>query len=414
MTEVEVAVVGAGAAGIAAAKRLRQAGVEHLVLEAGARLGGRAWTDHESFPGIPFDRGCHWLHSASENPLRALADELGFKYDKGFSFSERRYLIGDRQAGPEEAAEIGRYLKAAYRSIYRRAAAGEDLPLAGAVDRDSRWYPIFAHLIALQTSGDTGDVSLMDYAAGQDTEEDYPVEAGLGALLLTQANGIAVRCGIAVREIDGSGRRLVIRCDDGELVARSAIVTVSTGVLASGAIKFTPDLPLGFQEAIAALPLGAYEKVAFQFSEELPDLPRNCTILPNDPDLAPISFVLRPFGRPMAVAEIGGTAARDLGEVGEAALLDFAACHLERLMGSDLRRQILRSLATSWTKDPFIRGAYSYAKAGKAALRQRLREPHQERVFFAGEATSPDCFATCHGAYQSGIAAAERALASLS
>lgn len=408
MTEVDIAIIGGGAAGLAAARHLHDSGADYLLIEAGDRLGGRAWTDLSTFPGIAFDRGCHWLHSASINPLRAIADRRGIAYDADFAFTDRAFFIGDRQVPDDRAAAIA----SATEDFFERIEAGAEIdgPVVDLLDVHRPWYGVFEHYFGLVTSASPGDVSALDYNRGNDTHEDYPVPDGLGALVLTQAEGLKSVLSSPVDTIDHTGATIRIGLETGEIRARAIILTVSTNVLASGAIRFVPDLPASLMDAVAGCPQGCYEKVAFLMSDTLDGLPANVTMLEDSLSGPPASFQINSDGKPLIVAEIGGPAAVDLVAEGEAALIDFARARLTGAFGSALKSSVLASTVTDWTNDPFVRGAYSRALPGHAAARPRLSEPVDDRLFLAGEATSLDAFATCHGAWNSGIAAAKRAL----
>lgn len=407
MTEVDIAIIGGGAAGIAAARHLHDRGADYLLIEAGDRLGGRAWTDLSTFPGIAFDRGCHWLHSASINPLRAIADRRGIAYDADFAFTDRAFFSGDRRVPDDRAAAIASAAEGFFETI--GTGADVDGPVVDLLDVNRPWYSVFEHYFGLVTSGSPGDVSALDYNRGNDTNEDYPVRDGLGALLLTEAGGLRTVLSSPVDTVDHTGATIRIGLEAGEIRARVVILTVSTNVLASGAIRFAPDLPASLMDAVEGCPQGCYEKVAFLMSDTLDGLPANVTVL--DDCGPPASFQINSDGKPLIVAEIGGPVAMDLVAEGEAALIDFALARLTGAFGSALKSSVLASTATGWTGDPFVRGAYSRALPGQAHVRPRLSEPVDDRLFLAGEATSLDAFASCHGAWNSGIAAAKRALA---
>ncbi|MCB1490988.1 MAG: FAD-dependent oxidoreductase, partial [Rhodobiaceae bacterium] len=119
---------------------------------------------------------------------------------------------------------------------------------------------------------------------------------------------------------------------------------------------------------------------------------------------------LNPFGRPMATGQFGGEFARDIARAGKDAMVDFALAALADAFGNDIRRHVAATAVTGWGHDPYIAGAYSCARPGHAGARAVLAEPVGDRLFFAGEAVSPDFFSTAHGAHLAGIAQARRAL----
>jgi monoamine oxidase len=213
-----------------------------------------------------------------------------------------------------------------------------------------------------------------------------------------------------VTMIDHSGRQLRIETSLGTLSASKTIITVPTNLIADESIRFMPALPQKV-EAAAGLPLGLDNKVMLALDE-----PGN---LPKDGGLRGATmrtemgaFHLRPFGQPCIEGFYGGRFARTLEEAGQGALAAQAIDEVVALLGNDCRKK-LRPLAESrWGQDPFARGAYSHALPGHAGKRAVLAAPVDGRLFFAGEATSPNFFSTAHGAHDSGQRAAREVMVS--
>ncbi|MGA0563383.1 flavin monoamine oxidase family protein [Ancylobacter sp. VNQ12] len=419
----EVIVVGAGAAGLAAGVRLHNAGIDVLVIEAAERTGGRAFTDTATF-GVAWDRGCHWLHSASVNPLRAAADELGLTYLARGSRQARATHLGERWANEAEREEVWRAIDGGFAAIHRAGDEGRDIAASEAIDASSPWIRLIRHWATLMTAAEIEKVSTLDYAAYSDTAENYPVEKGYGALVQAVANkaapNLAVVTGCPVTRIDWSGADVALETPRGRLTARAVIVAVPTTVIARGALTFAPLLPVELAEAFEALPLGAAEKVAFQFDRDVFGVPATTyvdTIDLRDPDRRPINFTLNPFGAHMAIGQLGGDNAAGLVRAGPKAMEDFGLAALKDAFGADIARHVTGVATTSWVADPFIGGAYSCALPGlahrRARLSQTLVQPLGERVFFAGEAVSAHAYSTAHGAHLTGQAAADAALALL-
>ncbi len=403
-SEVEVAVVGAGAAGLAAARTLREAGVGFALLEASHRIGGRAYTE-EVAPGTPFDLGCHWLHSASRNPFVAIADELGIAYTKeGFS----RGLCRDGAWASDAEVQRGMdFFDDCFKAIHEAAQQGREASLADVTERESEWTPLFDYLISLWSSLDSDQVSVMDFDNYVDTEENWPVKDGYGTLIARWAGDTQVALNSAVREIDWSGRKLRLTTPRGELRAERVIITVSTGILGGGDIRFTPALPDWKQAAIAALPLGNHNRICLIFERNVfgPEHARGALVTSGDSE--PMHLRIRPFGFDYVVGMTGGRFADWLERAGTEASADLAKEYLASAFGSDIAKQVARSNVTAWRGDPWVRGAYAAASPGQAHQRAALARPIDERLFFAGEATSPDFFSTAHGAYLTGIATAK-------
>ena len=412
-TETDIVIVGAGAAGIAAGVRLKAGGVPFVILEAQDRVGGRAWTDDATLPGVAFDRGCHWLHEAATNPYRAIADELGYAYDTGFRFDTRTYFLDGRRASAAEADGIVAALDDAYRRIHEAGERGLDIAASRVLDGAGTWHPYIDLVIGLDTSATPDTVSVADMTGGVRIGDDFPVEAGYGTLVAAYGRGLDVALATPVTTVDWSGKGVAVTTARGTIRARAAIVTASTSVLAEGGIRFTPALPDDTRTAIESLPLGCCEKIAFLLDAPLGDFGPCHTVGIDDPDAGrrrPVSLYLNPFGRPLAVVHTAGSYGADLAREGEAASIAFGLETLVAAAGSDVRARVRGAAATGWLADPFVRGAYSAALPGAAGSRTVLCRPVGGRILFAGEAASPDAYASCHGAHASGIAAAEKAL----
>lgn len=417
MTTTDVLVVGAGAAGLAAGERLNAERADFVVLEAADRIGGRAWSDSSVF-GVPFDRGCHWLHSASVNPFRPIADALGFRYLVRTSRRSAHLYLKDRLADAATRTAAWDAVEAAFRAADAAGERGLDVPAADVVDLTGEWRRMVVHWMGLLSAFPPEEISTLDLSRYADTGENWPVLDGYGALVTAAGQAVPVRTGVTVSRIDWSGRGVRAETSAGTIEAKSAIVTVSTNVLAEGGIRFTPELPADVGEALAACPVGFAEKVAISFDGPLAGLDPSAyvdTIDPTDPTRPAINFTIEEdaAGHPLAVGQLGGLLARDLERAGEAAMIDFALAALVDAFGSGIRSQVHRTATTRWTSDPLIRGAYSCARPGEADRRRRLAHPVGERLFLAGEATSPDAYSTAHGARLTGLAAAGRALAAI-
>lgn len=422
----EVIVIGAGAAGLAAGARLAQAGADVVVLEAAARTGGRAFTDTATF-GVAWDRGCHWLHSASVNPLRAAADELGLAYFVRGNRKARATHLGDHWADEVECETIWDAIQASYAAIHRAGEEGRDVA-ASAVLAELTLPPegarLARHWLTLLSAAEPERLSTLDYAAYADTGENYPVEKGYGALVQAlaarEAPDLPIVTGCAVSTVDWSGQGVRLTTSRGTLTARLVIVAVPTSVIARGGLAFAPLLPPDLAEAFEALPLGAAEKVAFLFDRDVFGAEPTSyidTLDRRDPARKPVNFTLNPFGHPMAIAQLGGANAAALVTAGPAAMRDFALAALKDAFGKDIEKHVAGVATTGWVADPLIGGGYSCALPGfahvRARLTQTLTHPLGDRVLFAGEASSPHAYSTAHGAHQTGLAAADTALARL-
>ncbi|WP_395021426.1 flavin monoamine oxidase family protein [Dongia sp.] len=410
--EFDLIIIGAGVAGIAAAHAARDAGLNAIVLEAQDRVGGRAFTDFESF-SQPFDHGCQWLHAASINPLRPIADRLGFRYRRGeidFRIHDGHWWLND-----SIAAEYAAMYTATYDRIHATGEAGEDVSCESCIDPASRWAQLFRQSFAPYISTEPRNASTLNLARYRDTGENWPVEDGLGALVKSLAEevrrAIEIRLSCPVKSIDWGSDAVMVGTLDGMLFAKAVLVTVSTAVLAGERLKFFPLLPDWKHEAIAQLPLGFAEKIAFEFAgDPFVGLETHFAMM-DWPDAPMGSFHIHPFDRPMATLYLGGVQCRDLALAGDAAMLEYGRDTLAKLFGTEILKDIRQSRATSWTTNACIGGAYSVLVPGGGEARAALAQPIDDKLFFAGEATSPDAFQTAHGAWQSGLDAMKLILA---
>ena len=403
---VDVAVIGAGAAGIGAARRLASSALSVLVLEAKDRAGGRAHT-LTGRSGAGIDLGCGWLHSADQNPWVALAEAEGFEIDRSRPSWERR-LTGVNMSDAE-AREFGRAFEA-FEAKLEAAAAGPDRPAAELFDEETaRWRPMLDAFSSYYNGALFRDISVHDYAAYQPTDENWRVVQGYGALVAHTAAELPIVFETAVTRVDRTGSPLRLTTAKGEVQARAVIVAVPTTVLSEDRLAFDPPLP-DHAAAADALPLGHVDKCFLALAEP-GTLPAEMMVTGRTTTADTGSYTLQPFGRPMIEGFFGGDLAGALEGESQGAFCAFAIDELAALFGSSLRRALRPIAESRWGADPYIRGAYSHARPGHAAARAALRRPVEGGIFFAGEACSPHAFSTCHGAYETGVEAAEAVLA---
>lgn len=406
----DLAIVGAGSAGLAAARTARALGLDFVLLEASHRIGGRGYTE-EFAPGIAFDLGCHWMHSASLNPYVAIADRFGFFYRKG-TFPRGLWLDG-HWAGAEERTSLETAWEERETAIAAAAKAGAGLSIVEATGRDGRWTPLLDYWTSIATSADPDRVAVEDVVNYNDTDENWPLRDGFGALIARFGADLPVTLNAAVERIDWSGPEIALQTAKGMLRARRALVTVSTGILGAGDIRFDPALPDWKLAAIAGLPLGTHNRIGLLFDRDLfgPDCPKGAGVL--IPGEEPIGFSLGPFDQNYAVAYTGGRFAVWLERAGQAAAIDFAKEKLAKLFGSEIKQHVTRAIVTAWAGDPWVKGSYSAALPGQAHQRPALARPVEDRLFFAGEACSIEFCATAHGAYITGVETARAVARSL-
>ena len=404
-SETGVAVIGGGAAGIAAARRLRDAGVDCLLLEARDRLGGRLFTDTRS--GYPLDLGAGWLHSANVNPWTEIASSQGKTIDK----TSPPWMRPSPQ--PKFSLEQQREFRAASGAFFERvdALAREkpNRPSSDCLEPGNRWNPLIGSVSTYIAGAEPELVAAGDFERYRDTEINWRVAEGYGAAVVAHAQGIPVVLGCNVTRIDHSGPRLKIETSKGALIAAHAIITLPPTIVAQNEDLFAPALP---EKADAAhgLPLGLADKL-FIALDRADEFAADSRIYGATGVTETANYHMRPFGRPVIEAFFGGRNAWALEKAGDRAFFDFAVRQLTGIFGNDFARRLKPLGMHLWGADPFARGSYSYAPPGRVADRARLAAPVDGRLFFAGEACSLDFFTTAQGAHQTGVAAADAILA---
>jgi monoamine oxidase len=401
--DVEVAVIGGGAAGLAAARKLHDAGVRCLIVEARPRLGGRAWTVVDP-SGFPIDLGCGWLHSADRNPWSEIARLQARTIDKSPPPWSRQSLTYGFSASEQRD-----YWTASH-AFYERLETAEqrpDQPASALLDPASRWTNLIVTVSTFVSGAELPDVSAHDLARYEDTGVDWRVTDGFGTLISSSATDVPARLGCPVNRIDRSGLRLRIETAMGTITADQAIVAVPTPALTDENF-FAPALPAKVEAALA-LPLGLDDKL-FLWLDHAEEFEQDTRMFGRTDRVGTGAYQFRPFGRPQIEAYFGGTLAHELEANGDAAFFDFASGELTALLGNDFAKRISPTRVHRWGADPFARGSYSYARPGQADQRAILAEPVDDRLFFAGEACSRSDYSTAHGAWLTGVATAEQVL----
>jgi monoamine oxidase len=422
MTDVDVVVIGAGAAGIVAARVLRDEGRSAVVLEASGRTGGRAWTAHPpELGGAWFDMGAIWLHAAERNPLVPIARRRGETLLDAADLRSERVFVGSRPATDAEAAEHDADWERFEQAADVLLRAGADAPLA-AVARalaGDPWAPtVEAWEGPVICATDAEALSLQDWKRNALSGSNLVPEGGIGAFLARQADDLDIRLHTPASRVTWGGPQGAAQVDTarGTIRAKACIVTVSTGVLAADAIRFDPRLPVRTQEAVSGLPMGLAVKVVLcATGPDRLDLPMHCGLdrrveRAGEPFMP---FQCWPYRRDYVQGWIGGSPAWELARLGENAAADFALSELRRLFGrrADTLFAGGARLVTHWDADPWVRGAYSYATPGHAGARAALAEPLAGgHLIFAGEACHDGLAGTVGGAWLSGEAAAASAV----
>ena len=405
MQAVEVAIVGAGAAGLAAARRLREAGVDALILEARDRTGGRTHTDL-AVPAAPFDRGASFIHAADQgNPWLELAHRHGVPVVRD---PRRRAVMAEGRLLP-----IAPY-DAALAEAWPRLAAGHGA--AGALLADGTPAQAYARaLVGPWLSGvDCAAMDAADFVAARDGE-DWLVPGGYGRLVEASGAGLPVRLACPVHAITSHPDRVELATAAGTLRADQVVLTVPLGVLAAGRIRFDPPLPDPVRAAIAALPMGNLVKLRVLLEGDPLGVADGTYVTSPPRDERAVLWLARPFGRAELMGFVGGSLAGELAALPPEGLRAETGRLLAAMAGSGAAQAVRGCSVADWSADPWALGSYAIARPGRAGARAALREPLGPRLYYAGEAAAADGWhGTVAGAHFSGAAAADAVLAARS
>jgi len=402
---LDAIIVGAGAAGIAAGRRLAAANRRFLIVEATDRIGGRCFTEAQTF-GVPYDRGAHWIHAPDVNPLAKLAPRAGLEIYPAPGGEKLR--IGRRDARTGELEDYLAAIVRANRAIGDATRGKADVACAQVLPKDlgDLRASVEFYLGPFTAAKDLTEVSAIDFARSGERDVNAFCRQGFGALVARLAQGLPVQLSTSVSHIDVSRRQCELRTSKGYIVARGVIVTASTGVLGAGKIRFDPELPRRYGEAIARLSLGSYEQVALEIPGNPFGLQSDDLIFEKASGNRTAALLANASGGNLYLIRIGGTFARDLAREGEDAMVAFALDWIGGLFGSEAKQAVKRTHATQWIKQPWVLGGFSADSPGGQPGRRALMEPFRDRLFFAGEAVHETQWGTVGGAWESGERAA--------
>jgi monoamine oxidase len=407
--EVDIAVIGAGAAGIAAARRIAAAGRSYALLEAMGRVGGRVSTETGIF-GVAHDRGAYRLNAPVRNPLAAIARNERFRlYEPS---AVRRLYVGEREARDSEYDNLTAAVRRAHRAIVAAGEAGHDIAAVRSLPDLGDWQATVAFVLGpLNTSKDLDEVSTVDFARAEDRADDLVCREGLGRLLAAASKPLTVELNMPVERIDSRRRgHIALESPRGSLRAGAVIVTASTDVLLSGRIEFDQPMPRRTADALARLSLGTYDRLVLELSGNPLKFGDNERMIFKTSDRRATALVGRVGGTDLAYAEFPGRFGRELSDAGEAAMAAFVGEIIADHFGTEAKNRIGRTEAVRWSKEPWIMGGISAAAPGTALSRGVLAEPVHDRIFLAGEAAHGTLWGTVAGAWLSGERAADAAI----
>jgi len=433
----DVAVVGAGAAGLATAGRLSEQGCKVVVLEARSRLGGRIFTQHQPDLEVPIELGAEFIHGEAE-PIRDVASEhhlptLDIAPHRVLRGSGRLATVDDfwtsidrvmRRLDPDRNPD---------RSFADALAANRSLRPADR-DRAKRFVEGFhaadPDVISEQALADGG------WPQGDHREMRTGRVVG-GYDMLIERLADPVRADIRFETIAASvawgDGRIEVACRDvagtdmGSVAARALVVTVPAGVLSApagstGAIRFDPPLPPAVLRAVNLTAMGAVVKLVLRFKRAfwrdeklaarlgIPDLDTTSFLQSRERLPFPVWWTSYPISSPIMVAWVGGPPATQLSRLPRKEIERRAVSSLATILSTTpaaIRRELVATLYHDWINDPFSRGVYSYSRVGGARACETLSRPVRDTIWFAGEAADRlGRTGTVHGAIDSGWRAA--------
>ncbi len=408
----DVIVIGAGAAGIAAARSLVAAGLSIAVLEARDRVGGRAVT--VSLRGHPVDLGAHWLHAGPINPLVALGHQRGERLRR--APQEMHGWISGRPARPTESRASGRAFERADQAMTSSAGReGEDRSAASVLPPGlGPWGKRVAQVHGLVSGRPLEEVSLHDFPS-MEYGDNFFIAGGYGNYLARLAANLPIRLSAAVRRIDWSGDGVRVEIEDGtELRAKAAIVTIPMMVLRDGP-AFSPPLPNAVRAAIDGFVTGIYEHAVLHWpSSPFSGHDRLASFYGGR--RSPAGLLTRIDGTPFHFYELDVHEAAAIDAAGGG--VDLVRRHVRAVLAEQVGRARIRDLTipavSAWRHDPHARGSWAVVPPGHAPARLTLRDGIGNKLWFAGEALSREQWGTVGGAYEQGIRAAEAVRESLS
>jgi monoamine oxidase len=405
MSDVDVIVVGAGPAGLAASMALEESGLQVALLEARDRIGGRTHSvqigEHK---GI--DVGAHWLHASNINPLVREARRLGV----GLHSADSWPLVIDntKTLGAWGQMQLWRAWRKIDKGIVRLADSKPGASAELAVNRSNRWQFIAGELHGTHACGTPlSAVSVEDFSNANDSEDRF-VEGGYGALVAAAGAAAKPRLGVMVSGVALEGTGVRVDTASATFTARAVLLTIPTTLIANGSIDFLPALPEAHMTAARDLPHGAYERLVFTLGQDPWAGERDRAVILINSQNQSCYMLAGGGGDGVHFADFGAHEARTLAAKGMDAMEEVVRGWLAAHVGADVAASLKPLYASRWSADPLSLGAWSVARPGCSTARVALRAPVENRIWFAGEATSIEQWGTVGGAWLEGLRAAEQ------
>lgn len=429
-----IIVIGAGMAGIMAAKTLQENGQNVVILEAKDRIGGRTHTDYSL--GNSVDLGASWIHGKDGNPFTPIAKKLNIEtahtdFLNRTITAVKSYTANGTPLDQQEYAEglwlgLSSFYQADASILYKKPRGAVTLKdwvehglpkpdgLTPAQEAGFRYQSLISSEYLCSADWDTIHWDRRGDHANLPGGDQLAFGGGFSTIVNHLADGLDIRTDTQVFQIHTHADHIELWTSAGTLICDRVIVTVPLGVLKSGNIQFQPPLPQPKLDAIHGIGFGDYEKIAMRFDKFYwPKEPQRFNYLSEGE--TPLFHAWLNIGHytgdPIIVAYHAGRRARKINEMSDDELLENCVSIMQKMFGNNGFGDIPQPEAyvrTGWQNDPFTQGSYTFDKVGQQPHhRHTLARPVGDRLFFAGEATHPRFYSTAHGAYETGIRAAQ-------
>jgi monoamine oxidase len=409
-TQTDVVIVGAGPAGLSAAKELARQAIPFVVVDASHRIGGRAYSE-EIAPGVWFDLGCAYMELGpnADTSIEETNPFIDFGIEQGHVvqeyFYDSHYFYNGRSLDETETKALEQYYADCDEAIRLSVEQGDDCAISDIVDIESPYLTPYMDMMAVTAPKDLDEASTADFFHRAIDDRSFNTLFGYGNLVAQWGSDVEVALNTKVESVDWSGSDVIVKTIKGPIRARCLISTVSNGILAAQHIHFEPRLPDWKMEAIEGVPMGYENKIGVYFTRDIcsEEDSGHYQAWSDDGQGAYIDVNL--MSTNVATVFMGGRFSIWMEQQGPRAAREFAVDRIADLFGNDIRQSVGRSIATAWATDPWALGSYSAASPGQHRQRKLLPKAVDDRLFFAGEATA-EYYGTANGAYWSGIRAA--------
>lgn len=409
--EADVIIIGAGAAGVAAARRIAEAGRTYVLLEAAKHVGGRTVTDTAQF-GVPFDLGAPRLNMPAARPMAAFGRAEGL--DIYNAPQGGRLYVGGREAGDNDYEDFVATVRRGERAIVAAGDANRDMAASRALPDLGPWGPSARFVLGpFNCAKGLDQVSTVDVSRSDERESEDICRQGVGTLVAQLARPLTVRLEVVARSVDLSPRLVSVQTNKGTVTGRAVIVAVPPSIIAAGKLRIGPSLPQRYRTAVEKITLGAFDHIGFRLSRNPGGLGTDELIYFRADGPRAYALRARIGGTDLYSLEVGGDVAAGLADGPPEAAASFVKAALTREFGADSAARVGKVFATRWSKEPWALGAFSCALPGFGNLRRAFTETVGGRLVFAGEHTHETLWGTVGGAWLSGERAAKQALALL-